>query len=50
MPSKDVEVDTILSIEGGVKSTYLAVATRWSASFIKVSRQMRSDEFKRMLG
>ena len=29
---------------------YLAVATRWSTSFIKVSGRMRSDEFKRKLG
>ena len=27
---------------------YLVVATRWSALFIKVSGQMRNDEFKRL--
>ena len=29
---------------------YLAVATRWSASIIKVSGRMHSDKFKRRLG
>ena len=31
-------------------TNYLAVATRWSTSVIKVSGQMRSDKFKRWLG
>ena len=34
---KDVEVDAILVIEGGVYINYLAAATRQSASVIKVS-------------
>ena len=50
MPGKDMKVDAILAIRRRRRINYLAIATRWSTSVIKVSGQMRSDEFKTRLG
>ena len=39
MPGKEDKVDAVLATEGGILLTYVVVATRWSASVIKVSVQ-----------
>ena len=46
---KEDEVDAILTIEGRCIN-YLTVATRQSASIIKVSGRSHSDTFKRRIG
>ena len=48
MPGKEDKVDAVLAIEGR-HINYLTVATRRSASVVKVSGQMHSDVFKRRL-
>ena len=42
---KEDKLDTVLTIEGR-HINYLAIATRWSTSIIKVSGRIHSNTFK----
>ena len=48
-PGKEIKVEAVLAIEGRCIN-YQTVATRCSASVIKMSMQMGSDAFIRRLG